>query len=159
MGQTISSDTSSSSDSLVTDEDSTTAADSEEHPRPNVKGKYAVMAVVGHAGTVAKAQCDEAGQCVCRPSCDEQECGDDGCGGSCGSCGDINDPCLDGACEDGQCIESPIEGSVTMAILALSRMHASRGLLGQRKDCDDDNPVPSMDALREHAHPVPAEHN
>jgi hypothetical protein len=28
------------------------------------------------------------GDCVCEPACDGRECGDDGCGGSCGSCPD-----------------------------------------------------------------------
>ena len=34
----------------------------------------------------------------CTPSCRELECGDDGCGGSCGSCGS-GEHCNDGACE------------------------------------------------------------
>lgn len=32
----------------------------------------------------------------CQPSCDQKQCGDDGCGGSCGTCGN-------GACMGGQC--------------------------------------------------------
>jgi formylglycine-generating enzyme required for sulfatase activity len=41
---------------------------------------------------------------VCQPDCDGNECGDDGCGGSCGACDDeltcTNDSCGD----DGQCV-------------------------------------------------------
>ena len=38
---------------------------------------------------------------ICEPDCDGKECGDDGCGGSCGDCGD-------GECgEDGVCEELP----------------------------------------------------
>ncbi|MFT7624005.1 MAG: agmatine deiminase [Myxococcota bacterium] len=35
----------------------------------------------------------------CEPSCGEKECGDDGCGGSCGSCGE-KASCFDGACKN-----------------------------------------------------------
>src|SRR5262245_34095675 len=34
----------------------------------------------------------ESNQCVCQPSCYMRQCGDDGCGGSCGSCG-ANESC------------------------------------------------------------------
>jgi hypothetical protein len=34
---------------------------------------------------------------VCEKSCDGKECGDDGCGGSCGSC-DSGETCTDGSC-------------------------------------------------------------
>jgi hypothetical protein len=39
------------------------------------------------------------GTCVssCVPDCTDRECGDDGCGGSCGSCGS-NEECDDGTC-------------------------------------------------------------
>ena len=39
-----------------------------------------------------------AGQCdFCTPDCRALECGDDGCGGSCGEC-DTSDSCVDGLC-------------------------------------------------------------
>jgi len=42
----------------------------------------------------------ESGQCVqCFPSCFGKNCGDDGCGGSCGECVD-SDPCTENACSD-----------------------------------------------------------
>ena len=41
--------------------------------------------------------CDE-GQCQCLPDCDGMECGDDGCGDSCGSCGQ-GVSCVDGECQ------------------------------------------------------------
>jgi formylglycine-generating enzyme len=54
-------------------------------------------------------QCS-GGQCVdCQPQCQQKECGDDGCGGSCGSCGE-DETCMDGACApkcgDGMCQDS-----------------------------------------------------
>jgi hypothetical protein len=38
------------------------------------------------------------GACGCEPDCTGKQCGDDGCGGSCGSCPD-SDVCSDGTCE------------------------------------------------------------
>ncbi|RLD10090.1 MAG: hypothetical protein DRI44_06920, partial [Chlamydiae bacterium] len=54
--------------------------------------------------------CDGSNNC-CLPNCAGKECGDDGCGGSCGSCG-INETCTTGICEcdyvecDGTCCSS-----------------------------------------------------
>ena len=39
-------------------------------------------------------------QCTCVPDCTDIECGDDGCGGSCGECGDET-VCIEGQCEWG----------------------------------------------------------
>ncbi len=36
--------------------------------------------------------------CVCVPDCEDNECGSDGCGGSCGSCPYDNETCEDGTC-------------------------------------------------------------
>ncbi len=56
-------------------------------------------------------QCDlcESGKCidVCAPDCLGKECGDDGCGGSCGICGSSD------YCEGGQCVVLPITYSCT----------------------------------------------
>lgn len=43
----------------------------------------------------------QGGVCTgsCTPSCDGRQCGDDGCGGSCGQCGG------DGRCRGGRCLE------------------------------------------------------
>ena len=35
---------------------------------------------------------------TCLPSCDGKECGDDGCGGSCGTCQGAQELCIDGTC-------------------------------------------------------------
>ena len=44
-------------------------------------------------------------QDACVPDCEEKECGDDGCGGSCGTCGDT-DPCNgNDLCEEGKCVQ------------------------------------------------------
>ncbi len=52
----------------------------------------------------------EAGVCVepCVPSCDGKECGDDGCGGSCGGCDDGSVCTADACGEDGQCVHDVI---------------------------------------------------
>ena len=42
--------------------------------------------------------CDECGYCPCFPSCDGKACGDDGCGGSCGTCAK-GTACYGGTCE------------------------------------------------------------
>jgi hypothetical protein len=64
------------------------------------------------AGSCANGQCSyayadgvscgvggvcKAGLCTCTPSCSGKQCGDDGCGGSCGSCG-IGKLCTSGSC-------------------------------------------------------------
>ena len=38
------------------------------------------------------------GQCVCIPACDGIQCGDDGCGGSCGVCDGAQNQCVEGQC-------------------------------------------------------------
>ena len=48
----------------------------------------------GQAGTCA------AGACACAPACEGKDCGDDGCGGSCGACAEGE------ACEEGACVTS-----------------------------------------------------
>lgn len=43
----------------------------------------------------------------CSGSCENKECGDDGCGGNCGNCDDVN-PCTDDTCSaQGQCTFVP----------------------------------------------------
>ena len=46
---------------------------------------------------------------VCEPDCEGFECGDDGCGGSCGDCPE--DPCFS-ACEDGFCVPAVIADEI-----------------------------------------------
>ena len=48
---------------------------------------------------------------ICEPDCGGLECGDDGCGGSCGACDDGN-PCTDDdVCDDGLCAFPPNENN------------------------------------------------
>jgi hypothetical protein len=49
----------------------------------------------------------QTGRCVggCTPSCDRRVCGDDGCGGSCGSC-EPGQTCQTGRCQVGPCTPS-----------------------------------------------------
>jgi hypothetical protein len=56
---------------------------------------------------IATAECKTPCECgePCVPACGDKECGDDGCGGTCGECGD------GGFCtDDGDCIEDPVFG-------------------------------------------------
>ena len=47
---------------------------------------------------------DTADADICEPACDGKNCGDDGCGGSCGVCVDAgDDPCVTEACLNGLC--------------------------------------------------------
>jgi hypothetical protein len=48
------------------------------------------------------------GECLCTPDCDGKECGDDGCGGVCGSCSDQDACTLDEQCVDGLCESTPL---------------------------------------------------
>ena len=40
----------------------------------------------------------EDGACVCSPDCAGKTCGDDGCGGTCGTCDESTETCLEGQC-------------------------------------------------------------
>ncbi len=42
---------------------------------------------------------------ACTPNCAGKECGDDGCGGSCGKCGEHQ------GCKDGKCVDMPLCGN------------------------------------------------
>jgi|GEM_PF-856732 len=64
-------------------------------------------------GCAAPLVCGSAGECVaCEASCDGRACGGDGCGGTCGSCGDDEVSgaplvCVAGACVEG-CSPTPV---------------------------------------------------
>ena len=51
----------------------------------------------------------EGGECVCVPECAGKECGDDGCGASCGSCEDgatcVGVTCVFSECDDGNDVD------------------------------------------------------
>jgi formylglycine-generating enzyme required for sulfatase activity len=47
---------------------------------------------------------------ICQPDCEDNECGDDGCGGSCGECDDDSNPCTEEWCTEGSCISTDIQG-------------------------------------------------
>jgi hypothetical protein len=55
----------------------------------------------GDGGRCVSGRCvqhEDPGTC-CQPLCDVRECGDDGCGGTCGDCLD-GEPCIGGTCVD-----------------------------------------------------------
>ncbi|KYK26716.1 hypothetical protein AYK26_07195 [Euryarchaeota archaeon SM23-78] len=64
----------------------------------------------------SSCECQD-GFCTCAPDCSAKECGDDGCGGSCGSCSSYinNTICYDdGTCNNGVCsfsTNTPIQSS------------------------------------------------
>ncbi|MGB0590093.1 MAG: hypothetical protein ACPGU1_10480 [Myxococcota bacterium] len=81
---------------------------------------------------------DATGPCV--PNCEERVCGDDGCGGSCGSCVDSDDPCQDSVCDEGVCNSVPVEGSCDDDNLCTVDDICTEGVCsGTAMDCDDDN--------------------
>jgi hypothetical protein len=55
---------------------------------------------VDECGKCEKGQvCSVSGKCMkCEPNCDGKTCGNDGCGGSCGNCGE------DKTCQNGKCL-------------------------------------------------------
>ena len=62
-------------------------------------GKPPMLNTSGDPSGVYPLDCSE----YCTPDCQGRECGDDGCGGSCGMC-DSADPCRqDSTCVDGKC--------------------------------------------------------
>ena len=80
-------------------------------------------------------ECQQCGtECPCTPVCEDVECGNDGCGGSCGECGE------GGVCQSGQCVESecggvPWEGCCDGETLTYCE---GGGLVS--KDCPGDGP-------------------
>ncbi|MBW2702771.1 MAG: hypothetical protein JRF33_18270 [Deltaproteobacteria bacterium] len=65
-------------------------------------GDVVICNAEGTEWTLSEA-CDDScvdGTCVidCTPDCDGKDCGDDGCGGSCGTCPGALDKCIEGAC-------------------------------------------------------------
>jgi hypothetical protein len=67
---------------------------------------------------LASRQCNTECSCGCIPDCDGRACGDDGCGGTCGSCG-ANETCnpTTGACASAACPMNTDEcdGDMTVA--------------------------------------------
>ena len=64
----------------------------------------------------------------CVPKCDGKQCGDDGCGGSCGNCADDDNPCTDESCNaEGRCEHPPLPDNT---------------------DCDDDKPCTQTDTCQ-----------
>ena len=80
---------------------------------PNSSGSNRFDPYKGSCGTVSASRWVSQGNycsgwsdpqlpaesCQCKPVCDGKACGDDGCGGQCGTCAE-NETCNDGACQD-----------------------------------------------------------
>jgi len=84
---------------------------------------------------------------VCSPQCDGKECGDDGCGGTCGQCDDGNpcngeETCLDGECAEGTLVtcddSNPCTGDWCDPADGLCDFLATED--GDEVACDDGNP-------------------
>ncbi|MCB9785324.1 MAG: hypothetical protein H6744_01405 [Deltaproteobacteria bacterium] len=89
-------------------------------------------AAVGPSGACGSA-------CLCAPDCGGLACGDDGCGGSCGSCGE-GEACLDGACVEEQGIAgntcaSPFEVGALPAAVSGDTGEATNGLAFSNEVC------------------------
>jgi formylglycine-generating enzyme required for sulfatase activity len=79
---------------------------------------------------------------VCIPDCEDMECGDDGCGGSCGDCDDGDvcngvESCEAGLCDAGTILDCDDDNPCT-----LDECHAQAGCQHTQLDgpCDDGNP-------------------
>ena len=61
---------------------------------------YRIVDVVPEVSfdTATEIGADGVGVDACQPSCEEKECGGDGCGGSCGDCASPQDICKQGLC-------------------------------------------------------------
>ncbi|TNF31959.1 MAG: hypothetical protein EP329_11495 [Deltaproteobacteria bacterium] len=66
-----------------------------------------VRAVLGGAGFLT----DQCETCFCAPSCGCRTCGDDGCGGSCGTCDEGETCSVDGQCLEGDAVSCAASGS------------------------------------------------
>ena len=53
-----------------------------------------------------QSTCSPSGECICNPNCNGKDCGNDGCGGSCGNCKSSKF-----TCKSGQCVTKPCKDS------------------------------------------------
>jgi hypothetical protein len=86
------------------------------------------------------------GECLCKPDCEGKECGDDGCGGLCGSCEDEDECTLNEECVDGMCESTPLEcddgnGCTDDSCVADSGCVFTNNMVA----CDDGNPCTAND--------------
>ncbi len=102
---------------------------------PNHGGCQCDAACVEQGDCCADA-CDSCGHC-CVPDCDGKDCGDDGCGNTCGTCA------ADESCAQGACTPDPCAGALTGAACddgddctTLDRCIGGR-CAGVARDCDD----------------------
>ncbi len=83
-----------------------------------------------NCGACAEGLSCVGNQCVCEPACDGKTCGDDGCGGSCGTCE------VDSTCSDvGQCV--PCEYNCQDKQCGSDGCGGSCGLCGIGESCSD----------------------
>jgi hypothetical protein len=123
---------STSSDSEEGDEDAVTGTDASEDDAP-VEGSDTTA-----SDTTPGPGADTTGPCA--PNCEGLACGDDGCGGSCGSCMDGAEPCHDSVCEDGVCSTVSGEGSCDDGDPCTTDDVCAEGACaGAAMDCDDEN--------------------
>lgn len=80
--------------------------------------------------------------CICQPQCDGKQCGDDGCGGNCGSCAP-EDKCVAGICQ-AQCDTYEVEGTV-LKIVSLQFPHGAHPGSALDLDGDSDTCAPAGD--------------
>ena len=76
-----------------------------------VEGADCTATCEGVCGTVEGCECTcgdnedcVEGECTCTPTCGDKECGDDGCGASCGTC-PVGVECLDTGMCDPDCVQ------------------------------------------------------
>jgi hypothetical protein len=92
-------------------------------------------------GSWSNQKCADRAPCVCVPNCAGRVCGDDGCGGSCGTCND-NNGCTDDSCSAaGQCVFTNNTAPCNDGSACTSNDTCSGGQCGGTAvDCNDNNP-------------------
>ena len=76
----------------------------------------------------------------CVPSCEGIACGDDGCGGSCGSCVEDDNPCTDAVCVEGACTSTFTELACDDEDACTENDMCAEGVCtGEAINCEDDN--------------------
>ncbi len=105
-------------------------------------------------GCKGAAKCDAQGNCeACAPACDGKSCGDDGCGGFCGTCKDPAKP----ACDEGKCVD-PCSPKPLLCKVNACGDNGCGGLCGicagnqtcQSGECVDDAPVEDPTSCKGH---------
>lgn len=99
---------------------------------------------------LATRECNTECGCGCIPQCDTRSCGDDGCGGSCGTCGPDEQCSPAGTCASSQCPMGTDECDGDMVVMCETDILTSMphcGACGRLCDSDPANPSMCVDGV------------